>query len=275
MSDYKRFYIFTGKGGVGKTTLAQAFTKNLLDKGKKAYYCCFKTHSLQDNTNKLTHNIEQAKKLDLPLLDLELSDCANDYIGRKMGSTVIASWITDTNFFKALINMIPGFNYLIYQGAILQFLNDNPEAIVILDSPSSGHAITMLESTNNFREIFQSGIVFNDATKMMKLMYSKNFLQVVIVTLATQMACHEAVELNDRIIEIHPTNTLICCNDMVSLIKGIEAGNVPDFLQKKIQNEKSVRDDFKDNINSLIPHINKNDPTQVVKDLLPIVDNLV
>ncbi len=275
MSLFRRFYIFTGKGGVGKTTLSQAFTKNLQEKGKDAYYCSFSTHSLQENTNKLNHNIKLAKNLGLKTLDLELSVCANEYIAKKLGSTIISKWITDTTFFKALVNMIPGFNYLIYLGSILQFLNDNPEAIVVLDSPSSGHAITMLESTYNFRDIFQSGVIFNDATKMLNLMYGENFLQVIIVTLPTQMACHEACELEKSINSIHKTDILICCNDMISLIEGINSDEIPLFLKQKIENENSIKLSFEKNIKSHIPHINSNDPLQVTKDLLPSVNNLV
>ena len=33
-----RFYIFTGKGGVGKTTAAMAFTKHLQNNSKKVKY---------------------------------------------------------------------------------------------------------------------------------------------------------------------------------------------------------------------------------------------
>ena len=38
---HHRLYIFTGKGGVGKTSIAMAFTKYLVNKGINAKYNCF------------------------------------------------------------------------------------------------------------------------------------------------------------------------------------------------------------------------------------------
>jgi GTPase SAR1 family protein len=173
LNNLKRLYIFTGKGGVGKTTLSFSFTKYLQDihhnntetKHKKVKYIYFKTSSLSDKETTLDPMIAEAETLGIQTIGLDLLESAEIYVGKKLKSLTLGKWIVKTPFFKAIVNMIPGFNYLIYLGQILEILNDNKDLTLILDSPSSGHALTMLESTHNFRDIFESGIIFDDTNE--------------------------------------------------------------------------------------------------------------
>ena len=83
---HRRLYIFTGKGGVGKTTLAMSFTKQLELEGKRVLYYCF-------------YQLPEKKLWDalkLPVLDLQLEKSAEVYIARKLNSKTIASWIMMT-----------------------------------------------------------------------------------------------------------------------------------------------------------------------------------
>ena len=202
MSKFRNLYIFTGKGGVGKTTLSFSFAKYLQDQGKKVKYIYFKTGSISESKKHIDQGQSIGAQLGVDCVGLDLKTCAQGYISKKMKSETIGKWVVKTPFFKALINMIPGFNYLIYLGRILEFIHVDPELIVIIDSPSSGHALTMLEATHNFSEIFQSGIIFDDTKKMIDLMFGENFLQVNIVTLPTQMSVQESLELNQNLQKI-------------------------------------------------------------------------
>ncbi|MBP9681678.1 MAG: hypothetical protein KBD76_09760, partial [Bacteriovorax sp.] len=95
---HHRLYIFTGKGGVGKTALAMAFTKYLESRGINVKYNCF-----HQTPEKILE-----KELNLPTIDRRLEQSAEVYIAQKLNSTTIASWIMKTHFFKSLFQMIPG-----------------------------------------------------------------------------------------------------------------------------------------------------------------------
>lgn len=140
----KRLYIFTGKGGVGKTSLATAMTKHLEHIGLHAQYNSF----YQDPEKSLW------KELSLPVFDIELFSSAETYIARKLKSTTVASWIMKTHFFKSLFQMVPGLGHMILLGNIIDELEQNPELVIVLDSPASGHALTMFESSSNFKKFF-------------------------------------------------------------------------------------------------------------------------
>lgn len=275
MNQLKRFYIFTGKGGVGKTTLSFSFCEYLRKKGKKVAYIYFKSSGISDKSVELDQGQKLGTDLGITSIALDLKECAQEYISRKMKSETIGKWVVKSPFFKALVNMIPGFSYLIYLGRTLEFLNEDPELIVVLDSPSSGHALTMLEATHNFREIFQSGIVFDDAQKMIDLMFSPNFMQVNIITLPTLMAVHEALELQRDLKKIDSIQTQIFCNNSYHNIRGIEDSKLPNFLMEKVENEMQVANLHKADINSFIEHSALVDSKQIIKEIVPSMENLV
>lgn len=71
MSSSTKLYIFTGKGGVGKTTLAYSFTRYLRSQGVNAKYVTFKNQSLSENHADQT---ETKTVFDVPTVMLDLED---------------------------------------------------------------------------------------------------------------------------------------------------------------------------------------------------------
>lgn len=272
MGTTKRFYIFTGKGGVGKTTLALSFCKYLESQNKKYLYTYIKSSKISEQENSLNESVYLAEQLGIKSLGLNLLDCSKGYISKKLKSKTVASWIIKTPFFKSLINMIPGFSYVIYLGQLLEMLVDDPELIIVLDSPSSGHALTMLESTKNFNEIFQDGIVYDDTNKMLNVLHSENFTKVNIITLPTLLAIHEAQELKSSINNVHAFQIQIHSNN--SLISH-DNQELPEFLNSKIKNEKEAISENKSEIASQVPYSMAQGNISIIKDLAPSMENLV
>ena len=272
MSKTKRLYIFTGKGGVGKTTLSLAFTKYLKDQGLKAKYIFFENNKLGEKTIGFNDVDSHIKDAEVDHLPLDLYQSAKNYIGKKLNSKTVASWIVKTPFFISLINMIPGFNYLIYLGQILELLDDDKDLILILDSPSSGHAQTMLEATKNFNNIFQSGVIYDDTKRMLNLMREDNFLKINIITLPTILAIHEAKELATNISSHEKYEIETFCNNCLNTFKELE---LPEFLEKKVANESLALDEGKSHIDGEIPYLIAKNNKELIKELGPSMENLV
>lgn len=268
----KRLYIFTGKGGVGKTTLSFSFCEYLKSQNKKVALVYFKNSKLDEDVSHFSEINEIAKNSQVEIIGLELLQACEEYISKKLKSKTIAHWIVKTPFFKSLINMIPGFNYLIYMGQILQFLLDDPELTLVLDSPSSGHALTMLEATKNFNEIFQSGILHSDTEVMLKMLLKPNFTQINIITLASQLSINEAIELRESIGAIEDFPNKIYCNNT---FKSYAGEQLPEFLEQKVSNEKQAISEAKEHVSSDIPYSLADSVNSLIKDLVPSMQNLV
>lgn len=254
----KRLYIFTGKGGVGKTSLAMAMTKHLESQGHNVKYNSF----YQEPERSLW------KKLALPVLDIDLPTSAEIYIGRKLNSKTIASWIMKTHFFKSLFQMIPGLGHMILLGHILDELEKHPDLIIVMDSPASGHALTMFESSSNFKKIFRAGLIVKDIEKMHSFLARPGYLKTLITSLATELAINEARDLERELAGNSSgldLNVELLVNDSyLQYLKDnkISENDLPDFLKIKIELEKEIIGDIKS-----LPHIDESEQAGVIEEL--------
>jgi arsenite-transporting ATPase len=169
--------------------------------------------------------------------------------------------------------MIPGFSYVIYLGYLLEKLTDDSNLIIVLDSPSSGHALTMLESTKNFNEIFEGGVIYEDTKKMLEVLTKESFTQINIITLPTILAVNEAVELEGLIKDISPKYAVkVTCNNCLF---PFASESQPDFLKTKISNEEIALGKESELKKNAIPHSLQNEAYSLIKDLVPSVESLV
>jgi hypothetical protein len=268
----RRLYIFTGKGGVGKTTLSKAFVRHLKNLNHEAIYLTFKNQSLSENHDEKNSSLETNG---IREVYLDLEECAKGYIERRLNSSLIAGWIVKTPFFRALVNMIPGFNYLIYLGKILEMGKDNPNLIVILDAPASGHALTMVESTTNFQHIFESGVIFEDTHKMLSRLNDPNYTKIHVVSLASQMSWQEAIELKSGIEQRSPVEVSITVNNCLWPLVEQNLSDLPPGLKLKALNEKELLQDHAPDMLCVLPHSLESFSQGIEMDLVGSLSKLI
>jgi anion-transporting ArsA/GET3 family ATPase len=267
----KNFYIFTGKGGVGKTTAALLFAQYLHEQQKDVLYVTLS----QQKLGEASAQPPPKNTLKVPQLFLELEDCAQGYIQKKLGSSTIAQWVVRSAYFRALVNMLPGFGYLISMGKMLEIIHESQDKkILILDAPASGHALTMLEATKNFREIFQSGLVFEDTNKMIKKLYDPQHTCVRIITLPTELSLQEAIELKDSIRLLAPIPCKIFLNQLLASW-GQAIADLPTALQKKVSLEEKVCQEYASHIDGNFPLVLETRLEDQFQTLKPYLEQLV
>ncbi len=257
----KRLFIVTGKGGVGKTTLAMSVAKYLKEvDGREVLYNSF-DQPLPEKT---------LKELSIPYFKLCMDTSAKEYIGKKLHSETVAGWIMKTPFFSSLFNMLPGLGHMILLGHIINKLEENPKLNIVIDSPSSGHAITMFESPLNFRDMFRSGLIVDDINRMEDFLFKNDHLQVMIAALPTLMATQEAVDLATELEERNVKNPLYILNDLLTLNDAIlnsEESELPEFIKAKCQLEIDVQKNNEKNWN-FIPHFSESENVNLVQEIV-------
>ena len=267
----RRLYIFTGKGGVGKTTLSRAFVRELNAQGFKAAYLTFKNSSLGDHHSESTDTLRDGVRT----ICLDLEDSARGYVEKRLNSKMIASFIVKAPFFRALINMVPGFSYLIFLGKILELGKDEPDLIVALDAPASGHALTMIESTTNFRNIFESGIVFDDTSKMLARLNDPEYTKIHVVSLPSQMSWQEAIELRASLRERTPVEVDITVNNAFYPLVENDLPTLPAPIREKAQNEKKLIQENASEMQCILPHSLSMVSTAVESELVGSLSKLI
>lgn len=269
MLNLKRLYIFTGKGGVGKTTCAFSFSKYLKENNINVEYAYIANNSISKNN-------EQAPEINIPglkILPLNLNKAVKEYVQMKLKSEIVSSLVVKAPFFKSLVSMIPGFNYLIFLGKIIYRLKENPNLHIILDSPSSGHALTMLKVVENFSDIFKTGALFEDIVKMKSFLFNQDNLKINIISLPTELSKNEAIELKDEILKINSKLQSQIFFNNITPKSFLKSESTPKSLRLKIENEQSLLLDI--DAKKLIPNCPRSLKEDLTSDISPFTQNLV
>jgi len=241
----KNLYIFTGKGGVGKTSCSQAFCYYLQEQKQKVVYLTFDE----------AKPVEFAQDAFISHLNFELWDCVQQYLEQKFSSKIIASVIMKTPFFRALIKMVPGFRYVIYMGRLVHLLKKSQKTIYVLDSPSSGHLLTLFESVHLFKNIFGGGVLAKDLNETLDYWGSEKPYQIQIIALAKPSVLQESVELQTILKDKFSMNSQIFLNSSIPLaLRDADDTELPEFLQRKRSFELKALEDFNHELAGELPY---------------------
>ena len=179
-------------------------------------------------------------------------------------------------FFHSLFNIIPGLKNLVILGHLIDKLREDPELIVVVDSPSSGHVLTLFETTNNFKKIFKTGPLVDDIHKINKMTKDPEVLKTIILFLPTLMALNEGIELEKKISSLDYGPPLMVMNNSFFLQLGKQK-DLPDFLKHKLQLEKQVINWYEKNLGKLkapIPHIFEEKAKEIVEMITPYMEEI-
>jgi hypothetical protein len=135
--------------------------------------------------------------------------------------------------------------------------------------------LTMFESSSNFKKIFRSGLLVKDIEHMQSFLKKENHLKTHIVTLATELALTEALDLKnelDQNLQDTDAHTELIINDSFKKffeINRIEQKDLPNFLLQKLKLEEGIVE-----THLSLPHIDRDNTADIVRELSSLVDGL-
>jgi len=193
----KRLSLFTGKGGVGKSSCSLAYAKMLQEKKLTVHYVTFSPG--------FTQKIDLCEKLDIIYEDLQFQNALKEYLIQKTGTEFFSSILMESSFFKALLNIQPSFEYLVLISKLVNEILKNENEFFILDSPSTGHALSMIESIFNYEKIFTIGPLKKDILKVKNFLTNPDLIDYFIVANPEEMSLEESHGLSESFLKIDPT----------------------------------------------------------------------
>lgn len=187
----KKLILIMGKGGVGKTTVANAAARVLARQGKRVLL----VHILQ-----LTEDKPQQTVLVEPNLEevtLNPSDCFKEYIMLKLKLRPLYTAFLGNRVTQYLERAAPGVREMVLLGKIW-FERSNYDHIVV-DMPSTGYALTMVHTPFNFAALFPGGPIYTDSQRMVETLSDPNETALVAISLPEEMPIQESLELVDNL----------------------------------------------------------------------------
>ena len=166
---------------------------------------------------------------------------------------------------------------MILLGHLIDMLKADETLHLVIDSPASGHALTMFESTHNFLGVFQTGILAEDLKEIHSYLQDPSVTQVFIIGLLTEMALNEAFELKKGLSSLASMEkSEIIINDVYHLSKTLESANeedLPEILNKKIDIEKNLVSSLDEELH-MTQHLLTLDLEQTVRELTPFMEKV-
>lgn len=202
----KRFVLFSGKGGVGKSTIASAFALSCARRGERTLLMEMNTQDKVSAMFGVDTVGTEITEIEPNLFAVNVTPAAamEEYAVMMLKVRVIYRAIFENRIMRAFLRAIPGLNELVMLGKayfhVTEEANGRPVwDKIVLDAPATGHGIFLLQIPHVIMSILSSGHMFEEAQKISDLMRDPEITVLNLVTLAEEMPVNETAMLLERV----------------------------------------------------------------------------
>jgi anion-transporting ArsA/GET3 family ATPase len=194
----------TGKGGVGKTTVAVALGLRAAAAGKRTIVC---EVASQENASRIFehtqvgfHEVEMEENL--WSISIDPDDSMREYVLLQLKVRAMRDMLFRSRIFTYLAAATPGLKELVTIGKIWELAQHDRKVkggreydLVIVDAPATGHGIGFLQTPRTFASIARVGPVHSQAVELDRLVTDQEHTGTVIVALPEEMPVNESAAL--------------------------------------------------------------------------------
>jgi anion-transporting ArsA/GET3 family ATPase len=199
----KRLVFVTGKGGVGKTTVAACLALIAARHGKRVIVC--EVAQQQRLPRAFGFQGEPYAEMEIGegihSIAVDPEQAMQEYLSDQVGST-LSKMMTSSRIFTYLAAAAPGMRELLTIGKVWDLAQldqrrtgDTPYDVVILDAPATGHALGMLRTPRVFRDVARVGPISRQAGRIDEFLSDASRTGVVAVAAPEEMPVNETIEL--------------------------------------------------------------------------------
>lgn len=193
----RRLLLLTGKGGVGKTTLAASLAVAAKRRGERVVLCEVEAPSQLAplfGAEAAGHEPRRVSE-GIALSTLSAERGIRAYLGEKIRVPGVVDLVFKQPAVARFFRAAPAFSEMGVLYAIVRLLEQERWDRVIVDLPASGHALGMLEAPFEGKRIFRSGPVRALCESVEKVLLDPRTTGAAVVTLAEELPAAEAAEL--------------------------------------------------------------------------------
>jgi anion-transporting ArsA/GET3 family ATPase len=203
----KRLVVVTGKGGVGKTTVAAALGLAAARAGKRTVICevaeqerlaeLFEVQASGHEERELAPNLHAVS------VDPELAK--EEWLRYQLKSNTLAGVLGGSSVFRYLSAAAPGLSELVTIGKIWDLAQLERRTggsvfdLAIVDAPATGHGIALLRAPSTYAGVARVGPIRRQALQIDRFLRDPERTGVVVVALPEEMPVNETLDLERRL----------------------------------------------------------------------------
>ena len=210
----RELVVVAGKGGVGRTTITAGL--GLLAARAQRPTAMVELNGVGGLSRLFDLGASTYDGLSVrPGLDafnISAQEATEEYLLRHLRFRTLYDMVFGNRFIAPFMDAVLGLSDLVALGKVMDLgwevdEDGNPQyELLLLDSPATGHGLTMLRSPRAMMDIARKGPLFNNAKLVDDLLSDPERAALVLVTLPEEMPVNETIELAQAVAdsgEIH------------------------------------------------------------------------
>lgn len=197
-----RLFFVTGKGGVGKTTVAAALGQYAAESGRRTLIVetaadgrlahLFGHRALDGTPRRLRPGLDAVR--------VDARQLLEEYFSRLLRFRLLSQRLLSSQTFSALTAAAPGITEFLLLERVLGWIEPGlgqrhrAYELVIVDGPSTGHALKLLHTPRTLATMVPGGPLGKAARRLLALLGNYHRTQVVLVSLPEEMSVRETIE---------------------------------------------------------------------------------
>jgi anion-transporting ArsA/GET3 family ATPase len=204
----RRLLFVTGKGGVGKTTVAAALGLLASGQGLRTLVCEVEPKGDLSFAYECGPTPFQGREVttNLTAMSMDTEASLREYLHHVAKVPVIGRISPVARAFDFVATAAPGIREILTMGKLCFEVREKHYDLVVVDASATGNVVGQLAAPTGINELVRVGVVRSQTEWMLEILRDPRQTGVVLVTTPEEMPVSEAIDLAGRLAEETPVH---------------------------------------------------------------------